>query len=139
MTQRIKARKGIVTKEMEMIAKEEGISPEWLGNKVASGRIIIPANRRHKGVKPVGIGEGLRIKVNTNLGTSSDHTDLGEELKKLEVSTRAGTDTVMDLSTGGEIDAIRKEIIRHSSIPVGTVPIYEAAVKAVRKRRSLPK
>jgi len=139
MGQRIKAHKGIVTKEMEMIAIEEGISLEWLRNKVACGRVVIPVNRKHKGIKPVGIGEGLRIKVNANLGTSSDHIDLEEELKKLEVSIRTGADTVMDLSTGGEIDTIRKEIIRHSSIPVGTVPIYEAAVKAVRKRRSLAK
>jgi len=108
---------------------------------VASGRLIIPANRKHKGVKPIGIGEGLRIKVNTNLGTSSDHIDLEEELKKLKVSIQTGTDTVMDLSTGGDIGAIRKdkEIIRHSSIPVGTVPICEAAVEAVRKRKALAK
>jgi len=108
---------------------------------VASGRLIIPANRKHKGVKPIGIGEGLRIKVNTNLGTSSDHIDLEEELKKLKVSIQTGTDTVMDLSSGGDIGAIRKdkEIIRHSSIPVGTVPIYEAAVEAVRKRKALAK
>ena len=139
MTQRIKARKGIVTKEMEIIAREEGVLPEWLMEKVASGRVIILANRKHKGVKPIGIGEGLRIKVNTNLGTSSDHIDLDEELKKLEVSIQAGTDTVMDLSTGGDIAAIRKEVIRHSSIPVGTVPIYEAAVEAVRKRKALAK
>ena len=124
---------------MEIIAREEDVSPEWLRNKVASGRVVIPVNRKHKGVKPVGIGEGLRIKVNTNLGTSSDHIDLEEELKKLEVSIEAGTDTVMDLSTGGDIDVIRKEIIRHSSVPVGTVPIYEAVVEAVRKRRALAK
>jgi phosphomethylpyrimidine synthase len=139
MTQRIKARKGTVTKEMEIIAREEGVSPEWLRDKVASGRVIIPANRKHKGVKLIGIGEGLRIKINTNLGTSSDHIDLEDELKKLEVSIQTGTDTVMDLSTGGDIGAIRKEIIRHSSIPVGTVPIYEAAVEAVRKRKALAK
>jgi len=139
MTQRTKARKGMVTKEMEIVAKEEGVLPEWLMEKVASGRVIVPANRKHKGVKPIGIGEGLQIKVNTNLGTSSDHIDLDEELEKLEVSIRAGTDTVMDLSTGGDIAAIRKEVIRHSPIPVGTVPIYEAAVEAVRKRKALVK
>ena len=137
MTQKIKAQKGIVTKEMKNVAREEEVSPKWLREKIASGRIVIPINRNHRGVKPVGIGEGLRIKVNTNLGTSSDHVNLEEELKKLEVSIRAGTDTVMDLSTGGDIDAIRKEIIRHSPIPVGTVPIYEAAIGAVRKRKTL--
>jgi len=139
MTQKIKAQKGIVTKEMKMVAREEGISPEWLREKIILGRIVIPVNRNHKGVRPIGIGEGLRIKVNTNIGTSSDHVDLEEELKKLEVSIQAGTDTVMDLSTGGDIDTIRKEIIRHSPIPVGTVPIYEAAIGAVQKRKALAK
>ncbi len=139
MTQKIQAQKGMITKEMEVVAREEGVSSEWLREKIATGRIIIPASRNHLGVKPVGIGEGLRIKVNTNIGTSSDHIDLEEELKKLEVSIQAGTDTVMDLSTAGDIDAIRKEIIRHSSIPVGTVPIYEAAIEAVRKHKALAK
>jgi len=139
MTQRTKAQKGIVTKEMKRVAREEGISPERLREKIASGRVVIPANRNHRGVRPVGIGEGLRIKVNTNLGTSSDHVDLEEELKKLEVSIQAGTDAVMDLSTGGDIDAIRREIIRHSPIPVGTVPIYEAAIEAAKKRKALAK
>ena len=139
MTQRMKAQKGIITKEMKRVAREEEVSPEWLREKISSGRIVIPANRNHKGLHPMGIGEGLRIKVNTNIGTSSDHVDLEEELKKLEVSIQAGTDTVMDLSTGGDIDAIRREIIRHSPIPVGTVPIYEAAIEAVRKRKALAK
>src|SRR4030042_6589529 len=137
MTQRIEAQKRIITREMEMVAREEEVSPEWLREKIASGRIVIPINRNHRGVKPVGIGEGMRIKVNTNLGTSSDHVDLEEELRKLEVSLQAGTDTVMDLSTGGDIDAIRKEILRNSPVPVGTVPIYEAAIEAVRKRKTL--
>ncbi len=139
MTQRIKAQQGMITSEVKAIALEEGIRPEELRERLCSGRVAIPANRNHKGVKPVGIGEGLRIKVNTNLGTSSDHIDLEEELRKLEVSIQMGTDTVMDLSTGGDIDAIRKEIIRHSSIPVGTVPIYEATVKAVKKKGALAK
>jgi phosphomethylpyrimidine synthase len=139
MTQMIKAKKGIVTKEMEVIAREEGISPEWVRDKIASGRIIIPANRKHKGVKIIGIGAGLRIKVNTNLGTSSDHINVEEELKKLQVAIQVGTDTVMDLSTGGDVDAIRKEIIRHSPVPVGTVPIYEAAIETVMKRKAFAK
>jgi phosphomethylpyrimidine synthase len=139
MTQMSKAQKGIITKEMEMVAREEDVSSEWLREKIASGRIVIPANRKHKGLQAIGIGEGLRIKVNTNLGTSSDHIDLEEELKKLEVSIRAGTDTVMDLSTGGDIDAIRREIIAHSPIPVGTVPLYEAVVEAVKERKALAK
>lgn len=129
----------MITKEMEYVAREEGVSEAWLRDKIASGRIVIPMNRNRRGVKPVGIGEGLRIKVNTNLGTSSDHIDLEEELNKLRISIQAGTDTVMDLSTGGDIDAIRKEILRNAPIPVGTVPIYEAAIEAVRKRNALAK
>ena len=101
MTQKIEAQEGIITKEMRSVARQEGVSTEWLREKISSGRIVIPANRNHKGLHAIGIGEGLRIKVNTNIGTSSDHSDLEEELKKLEVSIQAGTDTVMDLSTGG--------------------------------------
>ena len=139
MTQKIEAQKGVVTKEMKRVAREEVVSPGRLRENIVSGRVVIPANPKHPGVRPIGIGEGLRIKVNTNLGTSSDHVDLEEELEKLEVSIQAGTDTVMDLSTGGDIDVIRKEIIRHSPIPVGTVPIYEAAIEAVKKRKALAK
>jgi len=139
MTQRTEALKGIITPEMKAVAKEEGISVQLLREKIAAGRVVIPANRNHQGLKPVGIGEGLRIKVNTNIGTSSDHVDLAEELEKLEVSIKAGTDTVMDLSTGGNIDAIRKEIIRHSLVPIGTVPIYEAAIAAAKQRKALAK
>ena len=137
MTQRMEAQKGVITKEMERVAVEEGVSPEWLREKIAAGRIVIPVNRNHPGIKPIGIGEGLRIKVNTNLGTSSDHCDLAEELRKLEVSIEAGTDAVMDLSTGGNISAIRKEIMRHSPITLGTVPIYQAVVETVRKKKAL--
>lgn len=137
MTQKTEALEGRISPEMERVSHEEGVASEWLRERIASGRIVIPANRNHKGVKPIGIGEGLRIKVNTNLGTSSDHVDLEEELKKLEVAIEAGTDTVMDLSTGGDIPAIRREILRYASVPVGTVPIYEAAVEAVKRRRAL--
>ena len=137
MTQRTEAQKGVITKEMEQVAVEEGVSAEWLREKIASGRIVIPVNRNHKGVKPIGIGEGLRIKVNTNLGTSTDHCDLEEELRKLDISIGAGTDAVMDLSTGGDISAIRKEIMRHAPITLGTVPIYQAVVETVRKKKAL--
>jgi phosphomethylpyrimidine synthase len=137
MTQRTEAQKGITTKEMERVAKEEEVSLEWLREEIASGRIVIPVNPHHQGVRSIGIGGGLRIKVNTNIGTSSDHIDLEEEVRKLEVSIRAGTDTVMDLSTGGDIEAIRKEILSRSPIPVGTVPIYQAASEAVKKRKAL--
>ena len=139
MTQKIKAQEGVITKEMAIVAREEEVSSEWLRENIASGRIIIPANPNHKGLRPIGVGEGLRIKVNTNLGTSSDHIDLEEELKKLKVSIQAGTDTVMDLSTGGDLEAIRREILKHASVPLGTVPIYQAAVEMVTKRGALAK
>jgi len=137
MTQKIRAQEGVITKEMTIVAREEGVSSVWLRENIASGRIVIPANRNHKGLRPIGIGEGLRIKVNTNLGTSSDHIDMEEELKKLKVSIQAGTDTVMDLSTGGDLEAIRGEILKHASIPLGTVPIYQAAVEAARRKKAL--
>lgn len=137
MTQKIEAQKGNITKEMRYVGAEEEVDLEWLREKIAQGRIVIPANKNHRGLKPVGIGEGLRIKVNTNIGTSSDHVDLEEELKKLEIAIKSGTDTVMDLSTGGDIDNIRREILRHCPLPLGTVPIYEAAIEAVRKRGAL--
>jgi len=137
MTQKMAAQNGTITDEMETVAREERVSSEWLRDKIASGRIVIPANRNHKGVRPTGIGEGLRIKVNTNLGTSSDHVDLDEELRKLAAAIEAGTDAVMDLSTGGDIVAIRREILKRSPIPLGTVPIYQAAVESVKKRKAL--
>lgn len=137
MTQKIEAQRGNITKEMRYVGAEEEVDLEWLREKIAQGRIVIPANKNHRGLKPVGIGEGLRIKVNTNIGTSSDHVDLEEELKKLEIAIKFGTDTVMDLSTGGDIDNIRREILRHCPLPLGTVPIYEAAIEAVQKRRAL--
>ena len=98
---------------------------------VAEGRVVILANKNHQNVDPCGIGEGLLIKVNSNIGTSSDHIDLDEEIKKLEVSVEAGADTVMDLSTGGAVDLIRRKILGASKIPVGTVPVYQALIEAV--------
>jgi phosphomethylpyrimidine synthase len=137
MTQRTEALEGGHTKEMKMVMAEEEVSYEWLREKIASGQVVIPANRNHHGLQAKGIGEGLRIKVNTNLGTSPEHIDLEEELKKLEVAIQSGTDTVMDLSTGGDIGFIRREILRYAPIPVGTVPIYEAAVEAANNRKGL--
>jgi phosphomethylpyrimidine synthase len=96
-------------------------------NKIAEGRIVIPSSKLHKNLNPIGIGEGLKIKVNANIGSSPDKADLEYELEKLNVCIDAGADTVMDLSTGGNIDSIRCEIIKNSQIPVGTVPVYQAA------------
>jgi len=131
MTQLKKARDGALTPEMKYIAGKEGIDPSYLGEMVAKGRVVITANKNHKNSEPCGIGEGLLIKVNSNIGTSSDHIDLEEEMDKLKVSIEAGADTVMDLSTGGDIDLIRRKIIGASKIPIGTVPIYQAVIEAV--------
>jgi len=127
MTQLEMARNNKVTHEMDIVAENEKITIEKLSQKIAEGRIVIPASKVHKSLNPIGIGENLKIKVNANIGSSPDKSDLIYELEKLQVCTDAKADTVMDLSTGGDIDKIRQEIILKSTIPVGTVPIYQAA------------
>lgn len=133
-TQKIKAERGELTPEMETVARAEGLRPEELMELVARGEVVIPANRNHRGLNPKGIGKGLRVKVNANLGTSTDHADLEEELAKLRLALEAGTDTVMDLSTGGDLDAIRRAILEHCPVPLGTVPIYQAAIEAAERK-----
>lgn len=133
MTQLSDARAGKITPEMKAVAEKEQVDERWLRDKLAEGRIVIPANRNHKGLIPCGIGEGLLIKVNANIGTSSDRIDLGEELEKLKVSISAGADTVMDLSTGGDIDLCRRKILERSSVALGTVPIYQAVVDTINQ------
>jgi phosphomethylpyrimidine synthase len=137
MTQLKKARDGVLTPEIEYIAGKEQIDPSSLGEMVAQGRVVIPANRNHKNLAPCGIGQGLVIKVNSNIGTSSDHIDVEEEMAKLKVSIEAGADTVMDLSTGGDVDLIRRKILAASRIPLGTVPIYQAVIEAVAESGGL--
>ncbi|MBW2039972.1 MAG: phosphomethylpyrimidine synthase ThiC [Deltaproteobacteria bacterium] len=133
-TQFAKARKGEVTPEIEEVAREEGMELQALMGWVAEGKVVIPANRAHRGLRPKGIGEGLTVKVNANIGTSSDHADPAEELQKLELAMEAGADTVMDLSTGGDIDYIRRLILERSPLPVGTVPIYQAAIEVAERK-----
>jgi phosphomethylpyrimidine synthase len=137
MTQLEKARSGTVTPEMKKVAEKEQVEVAWLMNQVAQGRVVIPANRRHERLVPCGIGEGLFIKVNSNIGTSSDRAVIDEEMEKLRVSVEAGADAVMDLSTGGDIDVCRKSILRESTIPVGTVPIYQAVVETADEKGGL--
>ncbi|HOX29312.1 MAG TPA: phosphomethylpyrimidine synthase ThiC, partial [bacterium] len=128
-----KARKGIVTNEMKKVAAVEGVTPEFIRNEIAGGRIIIPKNKLRKNVEAGGIGNKLRTKVNANIGTSKDKNSLKLEMKKLRVSLEAGADAVMDLSTGGDIRAIRKAILAECPKPLGTVPIYEMFVTASAK------
>lgn len=137
MTQLEAARKGRVTAQMRKVARSEGQSPEFIREKVARGRIVIPYNKSHRPQELCGIGEGLSTKVNANIGTSAESSKLKDELKKMEVSVCAGAHAIMDLSTGGNISRVRKVILQNCPLPVGTVPIYEAAVNAVKKTNSI--
>jgi len=131
------ARKGKITKIMERVAHDEGIDRNVLRENVASGKAAILANNRHKDFTPKGVGKGLCVKINANLGTSPEKYGIKEELEKVKMAREAGADTVMDLSTGGNLDEIRKVVIEESRIPVGTVPIYQAAVETVKKRKTI--
>lgn len=129
MTQLKEARDNIITNEMKIVADAEEIEVEVLVKNIADGKVVIPASKIHTNLFPIGIGEGLKIKVNANIGSSPDKADVSYELEKLKACIDAKADTVMDLSTGGDIDLIRHEIIKNSSIPVGTVPVYQVACR----------
>ena len=139
MTQLEMARKNIISPQMEAVARDENVDAELVRRGVAEGTIVIPANVNHKHLAPLGIGKGLRTKVNANIGTSSDYSDVKIELEKLQVAIDAGADTVMDLSTGGDISAIRRAILAASPVPIGTVPIYQAAIAAIKKHGAIVK
>ncbi len=123
--------------DIQQVAKDEGVDFARVKEGVEQGTIVILKNRLHRWTKPVGIGRGLKTKINVNLGTSPDRIDIDSEIKKLELSIELGADTVMDLSTGGEIRDLRLEILKKSNIPVGTVPIYEAACKLAQDGKSM--
>jgi phosphomethylpyrimidine synthase len=131
-TQMHYARKGIITEEMRHVAKREKVTPELIRDEVARGRMVIPANIHHTGLEPMCIGVNSNCKINANIGNSATTSDIAEELAKLEYCIKYGADTVMDLSTGGDIPAIRKAIIKESPVPIGTVPIYEALTRVRR-------
>ena len=124
------ARKGVVTEEMAHVASVERVEPEFVRAETARGRIVIPANINHVQLDPVGIGMALCCKINANIGNSALTGDINTELEKLRWSIKYGADTVMDLSTGGDIDRIRAAIVQNSSVPIGTVPIYQALESA---------
>ncbi|MFN4196742.1 MAG: phosphomethylpyrimidine synthase ThiC [Caldimicrobium sp.] len=127
------AEKGIITKEMELCAEKEGVSPEYIRAGIAKGEIVLCKNKKSSVTNPCAIGKGLKTKVNVNIGTSKDRLNLEEEISKLEIALKYGTDTIMDLSTGGPLDEIRKIIREKCPVPLGTVPIYQAAIEAVEK------
>src|SRR5213082_741948 len=126
------ARLGAITEEMEYVAKREKITPDAVRDAVAAGRMIIPANINHPELEPMGIGVASLCKINANIGNSAVTSNISEELKKLHTAVHFGADTVMDLSTGGDIHEIREVILRHSPVPIGTVPIYEAITRVKR-------
>ncbi len=131
------AKRGILSPQMKHIAEQENLNPETVGQYVAEGKIAIPSNMNHTALVPRGIGEKLSVKVNANIGTSSEHGNLDSEMEKLLTAIRFGADAVMDLSTGGDISAIRRAIIEASTLPVGTVPIYQTGIEAIERHGAI--
>jgi len=131
-TQMHYGRQGRITEEMEYVAKRERLAPDTVRDEVARGRMIIPANIHHTNLEPMCIGVASCCKINANIGNSSSTSDVDGELEKLRYSVKYGADTVMDLSTGGDIPRIRQAIIQNSPVPIGTVPIYEALARVRR-------
>jgi phosphomethylpyrimidine synthase len=133
-----RARQGIITDEVREVAADEGIDPEQLSRDISEGLTVISRNMNHD-IRPLGIGRGLKTKINANIGTSRDRISLDEEMEKLDVLIKYGADAVMDLSTGGPIRDIRRLLLRKSTVSVGTVPIYEAVARAAEEKGSIAK
>src|SRR3954447_8171132 len=127
-TQMHYARRGEITSAMRFVAEREELSPEMVRDEIAIGRLIIPANIHHLvgALEPMAIGKVSRVKINANIGNSQVSSDADGEIEKLKIAVKYGADTVMDLSTGGNIDGIRRAIIAASPVPIGTVPLYQA-------------
>jgi phosphomethylpyrimidine synthase len=126
------ARQGEITEEMQYVAAREELEPEFIRDEIARGRMIIPANINHVNLEPMAIGVGAKCKINANIGNSATTSNIDEELEKLHTAVHLGADTVMDLSTGGDLDEIRRSNINASPVPIGTVPIYEALYQVPR-------
>ncbi|SDC34820.1 MULTISPECIES: phosphomethylpyrimidine synthase ThiC [unclassified Candidatus Frackibacter] len=137
MTQLIKAKAGKITPAMKFVAENEGVRPEVIRSEVEAGRIVIPKNKQRKVKFSQGFGKGLRTKVNTSVGLYRDYTDIQTELKKVNLAVSLGTDAVMDLSKDGDIDSARREVLKATELPVGTLPIYQAAKESQEKTESI--
>lgn len=137
MTQLELATKGILSSQMQQVAQQENISEETILQYVGEGKIVIPANINHPNLIPCGIGKGLTIKVNANIGVSSDYGTIDSELEKMRVAIKFGANAVMDLSTGGNISAIRRAIIAASTVPIGTVPIYQIGIESIEQHGAI--
>jgi phosphomethylpyrimidine synthase len=131
------AQSGVVTEEVEQTAAVERRAADYVRERLADGRIVIVRNRLRDRIAPLGVGEGLRTKVNANVGTSPDSADIDDERAKWETAVDAGADAIMDLSCGGDIDGVRRAMLDEVDVPVGTVPLYQAAVNAVRSGKSI--
>ncbi len=127
------ARSGVLTDSMRQVATTEGLDAELVRTRVACGEIVIPCNPKRKQQKAVGIGRGLRTKVNASIGTSSDICDIAQEVRKAKIAEAEGADTLMELSAGGDLDAIRRAVLDAVNLPVGNVPLYQAFCEASRK------
>ena len=136
MTQISESKQGRVTKEIKNVSKAENIDIEIVRRRVASGKIVIPSNPIHS-PKALGIGKGLRVKVNANIGTSREYCNLDEEIEKAKISVESGAHAVMDLSTGGDLNKIRTSLLKTVNIPFGTVPIYQAGIEAIKKHGAI--
>src|ERR1700723_1959245 len=132
MSQMHFARKGMITEEMAYVAQREKISAELVRSEVAKGTMIIPANINHPELEPMAIGVESLCKINANIGNSALVSNVDEELRKVDTAVHFGADTVMDLSTGGDIPMIREQILRHSPVPLGRVPLYDALSRVKR-------
>jgi len=133
MTQIENAKKGIITDQMKIVAAKESIDEEKIRQLIAEGKVVIPSNINHKNLDPIGIGKFLKTKVNANIGTSGDFDKIEDELKKIDMVVKYQADTVMDLSTGGDVTEIRRALIERSTIPFGNVPIYQMAKDVAEK------
>lgn len=133
LTQLEQAKKGIVTPEMRKVARAESRDPEYIRKGIARGRIVIPKNRLRRLAKPCAIGEGLRTKINANIGTSKDSSDILKEIRKMRAAVELGSEAIMDLSTGPRIEETRRRILKECPVPVGTVPIYEIVINGLKK------
>jgi len=139
MTQLEYAKKNIVSELMRKVARLEGIKPVQLMRLIKRGMAVIPLNKNHKIKKPCAIGSTLSTKINANIGTSTDESRISDEIEKLKTAIRHGADALMDLSVGGNLSKVRQEVLKYSSVPVGTVPVYEVAVRAQEKNNNFIK
>ncbi|MBU0650319.1 phosphomethylpyrimidine synthase ThiC [bacterium] len=137
MTQLIEAKKGNITPEMKIVSEQEEISLDLLVEYISKGWVVIPKNKLRDNCKPTGIGKGLTTKINANIGTSKDNDDMNEEMVKARIAQKAGADAIMDLSTGKNLNVLRKKILHEIDVPIGTVPIYQAVVEFTSKGESV--